>query len=483
MRSLEFLFKSGGFQKSQLTSSPATFRSWLKYVNQLLDGLWLSPLTKINPYQMPKKEFWRTWDENCLHRNRSCIPGLKQDCEDSKIFYEYLDEDGIVKPISKSTHIDTLNAMVLLVLKQWPSLIHTLNQLLIASIDPISLPFLIPECVGTPDTIRSMYFGGINYHNHNSEYIVMMKVQSFQKRGSHQANINEPPETVLQKLRLASQEINAMAVNQDAQPISPTMLRMKFMEIMQDIPQYKHAIGILNLQAKEDVNGNPVPLSLDEYTKKLQIIFLESKESSFRQRVNLVEEEQTNVAYTKGTKSSNPKYPSPFSGSKDFSQPKSSPFPGSKDFSKSKQKPSSSFGISTPSTKKLVCYSFRDRGTCSYGKDCKFLHEKSSGAYSAATQEELDEQCGANAVYQYKMKKFHSKQRNAKRMSNHRDKVKSSNSRKHTAHLTEILEEDTEKENPEEEKEVEELNSAEVDQPSEDPFDFSSSDSESQEDL
>ena len=68
-------------------------------------------------------------------------------------------------------------------------------------------------------------------------------------------------------------------------------------------------------------------------------------------------------------------------------------------------------------------------------------------------------------------------------MSNHRDKVKSSNTRKHTAHLTEILEEDTEKENPEEEKEVEELNSAEVDQPSEDPFDFSSSDSDSQEDL
>ena len=45
------------------------------------------------------------------------------------------------------------------------------------------------------------------------------------------------------------------------------------------------------------------------------------------------------------------------------------------------------------------------------------------------------------------------------------------------------MEEDTEKENPEEEKEVEELNSAEVDQPSEDPFDFSSSDSDSQEDL
>ena len=68
-----------------------------------------------------------------------------------------------------------------------------------------------------------------------------------------------------------------MAVNQDSEPISPTMLRMKFLEIMQDIPQYKQAISILNLQVKEDMNGNPIPLSLDEYTKKLQIIFLEAK--------------------------------------------------------------------------------------------------------------------------------------------------------------------------------------------------------------
>ena len=112
-----------------------------------------------------------------------------------------------------------------------------------------------------------------------------MKVQIFQKRGSVHANINEPPETILQRLRLVTQDINSMAVNQDSVPISSTMLRMKFLEIMLDIPQYKQAIGILNLQVKEDVNGNPIPLSLDEYTKKLQIIFLEAKESSFRQRV------------------------------------------------------------------------------------------------------------------------------------------------------------------------------------------------------
>ena len=431
---------------------------------------------------MPKKEVWKDWDNTCLHPHRSCIPGLKQDCEDSKIFSQYFDEDGLYKSISKTTHINTLNAMYLLVLQHWPSLVHVLNQLLVASVDSISLPFLIPECVDTPDTIRSMYFGGINYHNHNSEYIVMMKVQGFQKRGFHQANINEPPETVLQKLRLASQEINAMAINQDAEPISPTMLRMKFMEIMQDIPQYKHAIGILNLQAKEDINGNPVPPSLDEYTKKLQIIFLESKESSFRQRVNLVEEEHTNVAYNKDKKSSNPKYPSPFSTIKDSSS-KTPLFQGAKDFSKSKQKPTSSFGISASTTKKPVCFSFRDRGTCSYGKDCKFLHEKSSGAFTLATQEELDVQCGANAVYQYKMRKFASKQGNAKKMSNHRDKIKSSNTRKHSAHLSEIKEADAVmEESKEEEEEQEELHSAEVDQPSEDPFEFSS-DSDSHEDL
>ena len=109
------------------------------------------------------------------------------------------------------------------------------------------------------------------------------------------------------------------------------------------------------------------------------------------------------------------------------------------------------------------------------------MHEKSSGAFTLATQEELDVQCGANAVYQYKMRKFASKQGNAKKMSNHRDKIKSSNTRKHSAHLSEIKEADTETEESKEE-EQEELHSAEVDQPSEDPFEFSS-DSDSHEDL
>ena len=59
---------------------------------------------------MPKKESWKDWDEICLHRNRSCIPRLKQECEDSKIFSEYLDEDGVVKPIS--THCDACLSML-----------------------------------------------------------------------------------------------------------------------------------------------------------------------------------------------------------------------------------------------------------------------------------------------------------------------------------------------------------------------------------
>ena len=59
---------------------------------------------------MPKKESWKDWDEICLHRNRSCIPRLKHECEDSKIFSEYLDEDGVVKPIS--THCDACLSML-----------------------------------------------------------------------------------------------------------------------------------------------------------------------------------------------------------------------------------------------------------------------------------------------------------------------------------------------------------------------------------
>ena len=57
-KSLEFLFKSGGIQKSILTSSNVSFRPWLKYIIQIFEGLWLSSITKINPYKMPKKETW-----------------------------------------------------------------------------------------------------------------------------------------------------------------------------------------------------------------------------------------------------------------------------------------------------------------------------------------------------------------------------------------------------------------------------------------
>ena len=296
---------------------------------------------------------------------------------------------------------------------------------------------------------------------------------------------------VLQKLRLASQEINAMAVNQDSEPISPTMLRMKFLEIMQDIPQYKQAISILNLQVKEDMNGNPIPLSLDEYTKKLQIIFLEAKESSFRQRVNLVQEEQTNLAQM-GKRSQVSKYTSPsavqgsFVVAKDFSKSKQSTaetFGSPRDFSKSKRSPQGS------TSSKPVCYSFRDKGTCTYGKDCKFSHEKLTTAFTLATQVELDEQCGANAIYHYKIqkkqRKFLSKKGNAKKMSNHRDRMKSSNSKHQGAHLTEITEDPDEEDDTQQDTQV---NSAEVDQSSEDtfkqdPFDLSSSDSDSSEDL
>jgi hypothetical protein len=403
-----------------------------------------------------------------------------EDCKNNRIFHVYLDPEKGNLPISKKTPTNILNAMYLLVVQHWPSLVHVLHQILTASIDNISLSFLIPESVGSPDTIRSMYFGGINYHSHNSEIIVLMKVQSFQKRGSFHANINEPPETVLQKLRLAAQEINAMAVNQDLEPISQTMLRMKFLEVMQDIPQYKQAISVLNLQVKEDTNGNPIPLTLDEYTKKLQIIFLEAKESSFRQRVNLVQEEQTNLAQM-GRRSSRSKYPDP--------SPIQSSYTVSKDFSKSKQGFKGTIMSKQSKKPRLICYSFRDKGSCSFGTNCKFSHEKPTTAFTVATQEELNEQYGANAVYQYKKaykrKIFGGKAGNARKMSNHRTKIQSYNKKTHGAHSSEVLEEldgESKVQDLDSNEEVE-INSAEVDQPSEDPFDISTSDSDLSEDL
>ena len=486
IKSMEFLFKSGVVQKHILRSSPETFRPWLKYINQVLEGLWLSPLTKINPYKMPKQDTWSTWDLKCLDSSRSYMSGLTDDCQNNKIFHEYKDDYGISHPISKKTPIDALNAMYLMVLIYWPSLVHVLHQLFTASIDPGTLPFLIPECVGSPVTIRSMYFGGILYHNHNSEYIVMMKVQSFQKRGSFQASINDPPETVLQKLRLVVQDINAMAINQDSEPISPSMLRMKFLEIMQDIPQYKQAIGVLNLSVKEDPNGNPIPLSLDEYTKKLQIIFLEAKESSFRQRVNLVQEEETNLAEM------DQKFSSALVMAKDYSKSKSTQgtFGSTKGTSGSFGKGSSGtfkspkYGSTKNKGPVPVCYSFRDKGTCTFGSNCKFSHEKPTTAFTIATQEELNEQYGANAVYQYrkekKRRKFFGKAGNAKKMSNHRAKMRTYNSKYQGAHSSEVLEELHSEHEVQEDTQV---NSAEVDQPSEDPFDLSTTDTDTDEEL
>ena len=158
IKSLEFLFKSGTIQKHVLKSSPDTFLPWLKYVHQILNGLWLSPLTKANPYKIPKKETWPAWDKSCVDNNRIYMPDLVDDCRNNKIFHQYLDNNRVYQPITKSTPVDVINAMFLLVLAFWPSLVHILHQILVASIDQISLPFLIPESVGTSTTIRSMFF-------------------------------------------------------------------------------------------------------------------------------------------------------------------------------------------------------------------------------------------------------------------------------------------------------------------------------------
>ena len=93
IKSLEFLFKSGSIQKQVLRSSPDTFRPWLKYVNQILDGLWLSSLTKINPYRVPKKETWSEWDKVCLDPGSPYISDLIEDCKNNKIFHVYLDPE------------------------------------------------------------------------------------------------------------------------------------------------------------------------------------------------------------------------------------------------------------------------------------------------------------------------------------------------------------------------------------------------------
>ena len=311
------------------------------------------------------------------------MDGFFEDCEKNVPITTFKNSSGNKQPISRTTPINVLNAATIIVLDRWPQLCNILHQIMAMSIDKVSMPYIIPDTIGTVYTIRSMYFDSIKFHRCSSEAIIGIKVSNFNNPNSFPTHVGEPPLAYLERLRIIMQEINDMAVDESVVPINPTSLKLKFLASIKLVPQYASYIKFMNVNEVYDVFGHEVPITVDRYAKKLQTVFLEMKEDAHRHRANVVREEEfpveESVNFAKkvkfGGESKFPSKPSGFSNS--FSKPQP------KDFSKS--------AFDKKNSSKQVCYAFRDTGKCKYGDRCMYQHSSTTALHVATKEEMLDQ--------------------------------------------------------------------------------------------
>ena len=220
LKTMELLAKTGLAQKAILRTEPQTFGPWLNYINSVLNGAWLNCMTKMNIYRVPPVEDYQQWDQRSRNSGQMYMKGFNDDCTRNIPIVSWLDQDGSSRDFNRHTPIDILNAATLTIFDAWPQLCHVLSQILVTSIDKSSMPYLIPDSVGTPKAIRSMYFEACKFHKCSSESIIGIKVANFNNPNSLPTHTGEPPLAYLERLRLVMQEINDMSMDNAYEPIS-----------------------------------------------------------------------------------------------------------------------------------------------------------------------------------------------------------------------------------------------------------------------
>ena len=437
IRNLENFKKDLRMSNSSILKADAnTYEKWSKYLESIFQVAGLHSFSKMNVYQMPAESTWEQWDSDCLSNVGGKIPASTYRNFLSKIAnYEeivsYFDTtDNKEKSFDRNTNMDILNCAVQLTLNKWPGLKIVLYQTVKHSIDYITMASVIElDASPTFTELRRMYMKAKMFHLHNSEEVIMIKIEHFQSDYNFRMDQHESPIAYLKRLKEEAAIINALEndVNNYGEPLNQRMLKRKFMRGIYEQNYYQQKMHQLKMGVLK-LDGTYRPLTLDEFADQLHLHYLERRERSMAQ-----------------------------GRAKGFAAKEGN----------SDSEDETSFALQENPKEQGICFSMRDTGKCKYGDKCKYSHKAkiAQKAYLSThdrnriLQQELENErlLSAQALQEQKDKyaqrvKFYKSNFHKKKMEKYKQKLGDKN-KKGSGDRANLAEEDPEQKDVEEEKE------------------------------
>jgi len=265
-------------------------------------------------------------------------------------------EEGAIPATHEAMNIYELIGIANAVVELWPSVVVALHTLLSDSICSQTLGFVKSESVSWTST-RTLYFGVIQNFIHSTDEAKRIRLTSFLTKTKYKTS--ESPLAFATKLLKEQKELNILFnTNAVAEPI----LREIFINAV------KGETGRMYDHLLDSIDGTG--LNFLEIATKLNNKY--QKEATKSITHSLYSAQIVNA--NDGDDGANPMTSTAFySGSSHKSEP-------------------------AGSRKDLQCFQFRDTGKCSFGKDCKFSHDKRTFKDKVSTQD---------AIYQARLIKAH----------------------------------------------------------------------------
>jgi hypothetical protein len=305
----------------------------------------------MNVYKLPREDSWREWDNRCIRGESGNVQrvtylDIMRQTNQGIPVINYRDEHGLEVPLSPISHVDIMNTAVIAIYKKYGNqLFFTLCTILNNSIDKRTMKSILnPTLALDPTNLRKTYVAALRYHENNSDTVINLKITKFLSQNDLRMGQNEPPEGYLKRIRMEADFINSMAHTGEPLPITDRMLRSKFLGMAKQIdylkaPVLSYDVGYI------DVHGDSQQHSLDKYAKLLQDVYLERKDRA-----------------TSGPKDSHGLSQRGFAGVE-------MDYDGDLELGLAMSESLNN----TP----RICYKYRDKGSCAFGDNCKFVHEKS----------------------------------------------------------------------------------------------------------
>ena len=229
--------------------------------------------------------------------------------------------NGMVPRFTPKDNIFVLNGIFRGICNFFPNAMLILQPLLVESLDPI-FNYLVKDVVISETNFRNIYFSIIKKFKGATEGIVAMKIQNFLHMKYDPRN---GPMAFAAELAKERVEVNELA---ETESLTVSMMRTTFINaIRQKTQLYNNLLDSATFVANK---------SLDEIVSMLERKYLEERLT-------------------------NPVHQGNFAGSSGSSS-------GSKPENPSNFKP-----------KPKICYQWRDYGTCSFGKECKWKEFHTEG--------------------------------------------------------------------------------------------------------